>query len=61
MKELIKEAETVEEAVALAAAELGVSADELTVEVVQEPQKKTMSKKSQRNLGLVLMPQRLCL
>lgn len=42
MKELIKEAETVEEAVALAAAELGVSADELTVEVVQEPQKKTL-------------------
>ena len=42
MKELIKEAETVEAAVALAAAELGVSADDLTVEVVQEPQKKTL-------------------
>lgn len=42
MKELIKEAETVEEAVALAAAELGISADELTVDVLQEPQKKTL-------------------
>ena len=40
-KELIKEAETVEEAVKLAAEELGVSAEQLTVEVLQEPQKKT--------------------
>ena len=40
-KELIKEAATVEEAVALAAEELGVSVDALDVEVLQEPQKKT--------------------
>ena len=40
-KELLKEAETVEEAVRLAAAELGVGEDALTVEVLQEPQKKT--------------------
>ena len=41
-KELIKEAETVEKAVELAAEELQVTADELTVEVLQEPQKKTL-------------------
>ena len=40
-KEVIKEAESVEKAIELAAAELQVSADELTVEVLQEPQKKT--------------------
>ncbi len=40
-KELIKEAASVEEAVALAVAELGVSADNVTVEVLQEAQKKT--------------------
>ncbi len=40
-KELIKEAATVEEAVALAAEELGVSAEKLDIEVLQEPQKKT--------------------
>ncbi|MBQ5795351.1 MAG: protein jag [Kiritimatiellae bacterium] len=39
-KEIIKEAESVEKAVQLAAEELGVAADELTVEVLQEPQKK---------------------
>ncbi len=39
-KELIKEAETVELATELAAAELGVSADKLDIEVLQEPQKK---------------------
>ena len=41
-KELIKEAATVEEAVALAAEELGVSVEALDVEVLQEPQKKTL-------------------
>ncbi len=41
-KELIKEAESVEKAVELAAEELQVSADELIVEVLQEPQKKTL-------------------
>lgn len=41
LKEIIKEAESVEKAVELAAEELGVSADDLTVEVLQEPQKKT--------------------
>lgn len=40
-KELIKEAASVAEAIALAAEELGVSADKLDVEVLQEPQKKT--------------------
>ncbi len=40
-KELIKEAASVEEAVALAVAELGVSADNVNVEVLQEAQKKT--------------------
>ena len=40
-KELIKEAASVEEAVALAVAELGVSADNVDVEVLQEAQKKT--------------------
>ena len=40
-KELIKEAATVEEAVQLAAEELGVSAEKLDIEVLQEPQKKT--------------------
>ncbi|MBR2406081.1 MAG: protein jag [Clostridia bacterium] len=39
-KEVIKEAESVEKAVELAAAELNVAVDELTVEVLQEPQKK---------------------
>ena len=39
-KEIIKEAETVEEAALLAAQELGVSQDKLQVEVLQEPQKK---------------------
>ena len=39
-KELLKEAETVEEAVRLAAEELGVPQEDLTVEVLQEPQKK---------------------
>lgn len=39
-KEIIKEAETVEEATLLAAQELGVSQDKLQVEVLQEPQKK---------------------
>lgn len=39
-KELIKEAESIEKAVALAAEEWGVSADDLNVEVLQEPQKK---------------------
>ena len=37
-KEVIKEAESVEKAVELAAAELNVAVDELTVEVLQEPQ-----------------------
>ena len=41
-KELIKEAATVEEAVALAAEELGVAAENLDIEVLQEPQKKTL-------------------
>ncbi len=40
-KEVIKEAESVEKAIELAAAELQVSAEELTIEVLQEPQKKT--------------------
>lgn len=40
-KELLKEAETVEEAVKLAAEELGVTPENLTVEVLQEPHKKT--------------------
>ena len=40
-KELLKEAETVEEAVQLAAEELHVPIEDLTVEVLQEPQKKT--------------------
>lgn len=39
-KELLKEAETVEEAVRLAAEELGVPQESLTVEVLQEAQKK---------------------
>lgn len=39
-KELLKEAETVEEAVQLAAEELHVSEKDLVVEVLQEPQKK---------------------
>ena len=39
-KELLKEAETVEEAVQLAAEELHVPIEDLTVEVLQEPQKK---------------------
>ena len=39
-KELLKEAETVEEAVQLAAEELHVPVEDLTVEVLQEPQKK---------------------
>lgn len=42
-RELIKEAETVEQAVELAAAEWGVSKEEVTVEeVLQQPQKKTL-------------------
>ncbi len=41
-KELLKEAETVEEAVQLAAEELGVPVEDLTVEVLQEPQKKAL-------------------
>ena len=41
LKEIIKEADSVEKAVELAAEEFGVSADDLTVEVLQEPQKKT--------------------
>ncbi len=41
-KELIQEAQTVEAAVAQAAAQLGVSETDLTVEVLQEPQKKTL-------------------
>ncbi len=41
-KEIVKEAESVEAAVKLAAEELGASVDELIVEVVQEPQKKTL-------------------
>ncbi len=41
-KEVIKEAESVEKAVELAAAELEVSIDELIIEVLQEPQKKTL-------------------
>ena len=40
LKELIKEADTVEAAVELAAVELNVSVEELEVEVLQEPQKK---------------------
>ncbi len=39
-KEIIKEAETIEEATRLAAEELGVSEEKLQVEVLQEPQKK---------------------
>ncbi len=39
-KELIKEADSVEKAIALAAEEWQVSADRLNVEVLQEPQKK---------------------
>ena len=39
-KELTKEAATVEEAIAEAASELGVSAEQLEVEVVKEPAKK---------------------
>ena len=41
-KEIVKEAESVEAAVKLAAEELGTAVDELIVEVVQEPQKKTL-------------------
>lgn len=41
-KESIHEAPTVEEAKAAAAAELGVSEDVLTFEVLQQPQKKTL-------------------
>lgn len=41
-KEIVKEAESVEAAVKLAAEELGAAVDELIVEVVQEPQKKTL-------------------
>ncbi|MBR2338295.1 MAG: protein jag [Clostridia bacterium] len=40
LKDLIKEADTVEAAVELAAVELNVSVEELEVEVLQEPQKK---------------------
>lgn len=42
LKEVMKEAKTVEEAVELAAEELGVTADALTVEVLREPQKKAL-------------------
>ena len=41
-KELIKEAESVEKAVELAAEELQVAAEDLDIEVLQEPQKKTL-------------------
>ncbi len=41
-KELIKEAESIEKAIELAAEELQVTADELDVEVLQEPQKKVL-------------------
>ena len=41
-KEIVKEAESVEAAVKLAAEELGTAVDELIVEVMQEPQKKTL-------------------
>ncbi len=41
-KEMIKEAETIEKAVQLVAEEWQVAAEELTVEVLQEPQKKTL-------------------
>ncbi len=40
-KETIQEAATLEEATAQAAAELGVPAEELQIEVLQEPQKRT--------------------
>lgn len=39
-KEIIKEAQSVEEAILLAAEELGVSKEKLQIEVLQEPQKK---------------------
>ena len=42
LKEVVKEAESVEKAIELAAAELAVSVDDLDVEVLQEPQKKTL-------------------
>ncbi len=42
LKEIIKEAETVEKAVELAAEELQVAVDDLDIEVLQEPQKKTL-------------------
>ena len=41
-KELIKEAESVEKAVELAAEELQVAVEDLDIEVLQEPQKKTL-------------------
>ncbi|MBO5928400.1 MAG: protein jag [Clostridia bacterium] len=41
VQEIIKEAETIEEAVRLAAEELNVSEEKLKIEVLQEPQKKT--------------------
>ncbi len=40
-KEIVKEASTIEEAKALAIAALGVAEDQVTFEVMQEPQKKT--------------------
>lgn len=42
LKEWMKEAETVEEAVAMAAEAAGVTAEDLSIEILQEPQKKTL-------------------
>lgn len=42
LKEAIAQAATIEEAVAAAAAELGVSPEKADYEVLQEPQKKTL-------------------
>lgn len=42
LKEAIKEAATIEEARQAAAAELGLTADEVQMEVLQAPQKKTL-------------------
>ena len=49
LKELIKEADTVEAAVELAAEELNVSAEDLEIEVLQEPQKKACQPHEQKS------------
>ena len=62
-KELLKEAETVEEAVRLAAEELGVPQEDLTVEVLQEQQKKAckyLVSASKETAGVNLCPTVSC-